>query len=76
MNGFDCTVVNPGNRGLKRPIPAKECRDNKAACVKGAKQPLYWSNERPNISHPGRDRLPSYRDTWGFKNGAQNDIFR
>lgn len=76
MNGFDCTVVSPGNRGLKRPKPAKECRDNKAACVKGAKQPLYWSNERPNIPHPGRDRLPSYRDTWGFRNGAQNDIFR
>ncbi|KAF8460521.1 hypothetical protein BDZ91DRAFT_664316 [Kalaharituber pfeilii] len=76
MNGFDCNVTNPGRRGLKRPAPARYCGGNPQSCVKGAKQPLYWANERPNIAYHGRDKLPAYQNSWGFKDGAQNDIFK
>lgn len=75
MNGFDCTVKNPGKRALKKPQVPKECSGRPNQCVKGAKQPLYWANERANIAFTGRDKLPSYKPQWGFKNGAQNDIF-
>lgn len=76
MNGFDCSVANSGRRRLQMSQPPQECSENPAACVQGAKQPLYWSNERPNIAYHGRGKLPSYRNTWGFVDGAQNDIFR
>ncbi|KAI5808220.1 hypothetical protein DFH27DRAFT_522875 [Peziza echinospora] len=76
MNGFDCEVLNPGTQKLKKPQPPRECRDNQAQCVQGAKNPMYWANEGTNIQFMGRDRLPAYQKSWGFNDGAQHDILQ
>ncbi|KAF8471114.1 hypothetical protein BDZ91DRAFT_677604 [Kalaharituber pfeilii] len=76
MNGFDCSVENPGDRVLAKPVPPKECREGMGVeCVRGAKQPMYWANEGANVEYHGPERKPAYLDYWGFPDGAQNDIF-
>ena len=76
MNGFDCEVLNgdPGKR-IGKSQPPKECREGMGPCVQGPKQPTYWANEGTNIEYKGHDRKPAYMDYWGYKDGAQHDIF-
>ena len=76
MTGFDCKVTNPGNRVLGKPQVPTECR-NGDGCTPGPKQPMYWANNGgQNINFSGEyERKPAYNDKWGFKNGAQTDIF-
>ncbi|KAI5806802.1 hypothetical protein DFH27DRAFT_358925 [Peziza echinospora] len=76
MNGFDCKISNPGTLTLAPPKAPKPCHGNPSACVRGAKNPMYWANlDKSNIEYFGRNKLPAYNDDWGFPNGAQNDIF-
>lgn len=75
MNGFDCEIGTPGDRRIGAPQPPKECREGMGPCVQGPKQPTYWANEGQNIEYHGYDRKPAYLDYWGYKDGAQNDIF-
>lgn len=77
MTGFDCKVTNGSpNARIASPKAAKYCGDDSSQCVQGAKQPLYWANEKENVDVP-KDywKKPSYNSKWGFKNGAQTDIF-
>ncbi|KAF8470832.1 hypothetical protein BDZ91DRAFT_847108 [Kalaharituber pfeilii] len=76
MNGFDCTITNPGKKVLSKPQVPTECK-NGNGCVTGARQPMYWANNgSQNIKFSGDYfRKPAYNDNWGFKDGAQNDIF-
>jgi len=62
-------------------VPPVWCEGDPSACVKGAKQMLYW-NQRDgnNIEVSGYDlsgghKSPGYNTKCGFSNGAQNDIF-
>ncbi|RPA98525.1 hypothetical protein L873DRAFT_1032902 [Choiromyces venosus 120613-1] len=76
MTGFECKVDGAtGTTSVGKPLPPKYC-PNGSDCVSGPKQPMYWANERPNVQFSG-DFLqkPSYNAKWGFKNGAQDDIF-
>lgn len=78
MTGFDCTVTGGSKTAsLAQPQIPKFCASNPSSCVKGAKQPMYWANERPNVDFkPGiNENRPSYNMRWGFKDGAQTDIF-
>ena len=75
MNGFDCKITNPGNSVLAKPQVPTECPDGNG-CTQGAKQPMYWANDRQNVQFSGEyERKPAYNDKWGFKDGAQTDIF-
>jgi len=77
MTGFDCKVTNGSpNARIASPKVAKYCGEDSAQCVQGAKQPLYWANDKENVEVPTDYwKKPSYNSKWGFKNGAQTDIF-
>jgi len=76
MTGFECKVDGAtGTTSVGKPIPPKYC-PNGSGCVSGPKQPMYWANDRSNIQFSGEYlQKPSYNAKWGFKNGAQDDIF-
>ncbi|KAG0137833.1 hypothetical protein HOY82DRAFT_546832 [Tuber indicum] len=76
MTGFECKVDGAtGTTPVGKPAPPKYC-PNGSGCVSGPKQPMYWANDRSNIEFSGNfDQKPSYNAKWGFKNGAQDDIF-
>jgi len=76
MTGFDCKVDGAtGTASIGKPVPPKYC-PNGSGCVSGPKQPMYWANDRSNIQFSGEYlQKPSYNAKWGFKNGAQDDIF-
>ena len=79
MTGFECTVTNAlpsSTTPVASGVPPRYCGDAPSTCVTGPKQPMYWANESPNIVFSGDYfKKPSYNEKWGFKNGAQNDIF-
>lgn len=76
MTGFNCNVSG-GNANAKigAPKPPVYCKGDKNKCVKGAKQPEYWANDRSNIKFEGYDKKPAYNANWGYMDGAQTDIF-
>jgi len=86
MNGYQCQITGAkSNVPLAKPNVPRRCGADsdselvRAAapqnCTYGAKQPIYWlQTERNNLfenAHAG----PFYNDLYGFKDGAQNDIF-
>ncbi|CAE6340628.1 unnamed protein product [Rhizoctonia solani] len=76
MNPFDCAVTNATS---SVPIPPPQvpryCPVDKTNCTVGAKQPFYWlQNEGNNIFTDSFDP-PTYTDDYGFKQGAQNDLW-
>ncbi|CAE6446984.1 unnamed protein product [Rhizoctonia solani] len=76
MNPFDCAVANATS---SVPIPPPQvpryCPVDKTNCTVGAKQPFYWlQNEGNNIFNDSFDP-PTYTDDYGFKQGAQNDLW-
>ena len=79
MTGFECTVTNalPSSTArVAKGVPPRYCGGKPSACVAGPKQPMYWANDSPNIAFLGEyEQKPSYNEKWGFKHGAQNDIF-
>ncbi|CAE6442792.1 unnamed protein product [Rhizoctonia solani] len=76
MNNFQCNIT--GANGTT-PIPAGQvpvrCVDDPAKCVKGAKQPFYWDQAEGNNMFEGIYTPPLYLNTYGFADGAQNDIW-
>ncbi|GAA5829605.1 hypothetical protein JCM11251_000217 [Rhodosporidiobolus azoricus] len=76
---FRCKVtdspVDAGTIAFPLQDPVK-CDGDKSACTKGAKRMLMLYNEPTNvhIDFPADDR-PRYDDTWGYFDGAQDDIF-
>ncbi|KAG8773011.1 hypothetical protein FRC12_002776 [Ceratobasidium sp. 428] len=76
MNPFDCNVTNATST---TPIPPPQvpryCPVDKTNCTVGAKQPFYWlQNEGNNIFNDSFDP-PTYSDNYGFKDGAQDDLW-
>lgn len=85
MNAFKCKITNtkPTAKKIGTPQLARRCghdpvlnRDGDPKnCTIGAKQPLYWlQNERSNMFEGYYDP-PFYNGLYGYKNGAQDDIF-
>ncbi|KAB5593995.1 hypothetical protein CTheo_2596 [Ceratobasidium theobromae] len=57
------------------PKVPRYCPIDKTNCTVGAKQPFYWlQNEGNNMFNDFYDP-PTYSDDYGFKNGAQNDLW-
>lgn len=78
MTGFTCNIIGGSDStSLGTPRVPVYCGDGSAPCVDGPKNPMYWGqgNERSNTKSPGYEKKPAYNPSWGFKNGAQNDIF-
>ncbi|KAG8713073.1 hypothetical protein FRC08_013732 [Ceratobasidium sp. 394] len=76
MNPFDCSVTNATST---TPIPPPQvpryCPVDRTNCTVGAKQPFYWlQNEGNNIFNDSFDP-PTYSNDYGFKDGAQDDLW-
>lgn len=81
MEGFRCKVTGtPGNAALDTPKPPMWCEDDASACVKGAKQMVYWNQlEGNNVEVSGSDRAgdpraPTYNMKMGFSNGESRSL--
>ena len=86
MTGFQCNVTGAtdSSKKLGKPRAPQRCdgdgwddavKAQKGKCVVGAMSPMYWkNNERMNMNEPGH-WAPTYSDKYGYKDGAQNDIF-
>jgi hypothetical protein len=75
MTGFDCSVT-PNSLSLPIAFPIDPCHIGDPKCSNvGAKRPLYSYNTPTNTPEIDNTDRPGYHDDWGFKNGAQNDIF-
>ncbi|KAF8606550.1 hypothetical protein BDV93DRAFT_489341 [Ceratobasidium sp. AG-I] len=76
MNGFQCSVTGAT---ATTPIPqgkvAVKCADDASKCVKGPKTPFYWDQAENNNIFNGIYEPPLYLDSFGFANGAQNDLW-
>ncbi|QRV75229.1 hypothetical protein RhiJN_03244 [Ceratobasidium sp. AG-Ba] len=76
MNGFQCRITGATHNTPipKGKVPVK-CADDKSKCVKGPKVPMYWDQaEGNNMFNDIRDP-PMYLDSYGFPDGAQNDLW-
>ncbi|KAF8426953.1 hypothetical protein EV426DRAFT_686441 [Tirmania nivea] len=86
MTGFQCNVTGATDSGrqIGKPKAPQRCdgdgwdnavKAQKGKCIVGAKGPMYWKNkEHMNMVEP-RHWAPTYSDKYGYKDGAQNDIF-
>ncbi|QRV74901.1 hypothetical protein RhiJN_02916 [Ceratobasidium sp. AG-Ba] len=76
MNPFDCNVTNAtGSVPIPPPQVPRYCPVDKTNCTVGAKQPFYWlQNEGNNMFNDFYDP-PTYTENYGFKDGAQNDLW-
>jgi len=76
MNGFQCNVTGATSN---TPIPQGKvpvrCADDSSKCIKGPKQPIYWDQAEGNNMFDNIYAPPLYLDTYGFGNGAQNDLW-
>ncbi|KXN84873.1 hypothetical protein AN958_12003 [Leucoagaricus sp. SymC.cos] len=85
MNGLHCDVTGAKSDApaLAKSQVARRCGYDPATgrtgdpnnCTIGAKQPLYWYQKERNNMFEGPLDPPVYNDLYGFKDGAQNDIF-
>ncbi|KAL2870969.1 lignocellulolytic auxiliary activity family 14 protein [Aspergillus lucknowensis] len=76
MAGYKCEVR--GATSTKQLAAAQApvyCEDDSSKCVTGAKQMIAWNQKTGNHVVPPSGKTPMYNAAWGFKNGAQNDIF-
>ncbi|KAH7341923.1 hypothetical protein B0J17DRAFT_693959 [Rhizoctonia solani] len=76
MNGFQCKVTGATATTAipKGQVPVR-CVDDPSKCVKGAKQPFYWDQAERNNMFENIYTPPLYLDSYGFADGAQNDIW-
>ncbi|KAG8708896.1 hypothetical protein FRC11_006084 [Ceratobasidium sp. 423] len=76
MNPFDCAVTNATS---SVPIPPPQvpryCPVDKTNCTVGAKQPFYWLQKEGNNMLNDMFDPPTYTDDYGFKDGAQDDLW-
>ncbi|KAK4051364.1 hypothetical protein OIV83_002848 [Microbotryomycetes sp. JL201] len=80
MTDFQCKISrersSTPSRQLANPSPPRNCADDKTACVKGAKTPIFYYNEPSNVEWDSNDNRPAYNSKWSFDiAGAQTDIF-
>jgi hypothetical protein len=89
MNAFVCRVTNVRSDATAVDVanaqPPRQCWDPRN-CFFGPRLPMYWHNERDNMPEPGEtsnpfrtagpsNNAPFYGTTYGWREGAQNDIF-
>ncbi|KAL7419478.1 hypothetical protein Q5752_006316 [Cryptotrichosporon argae] len=68
------TGATDATKKVQRGAVPVDCSSNAAACVSGPKTPMYiYQYTGNNIAHLADP--PNYKPTWGFADGAQNDIF-
>lgn len=77
QTGFRCNVT--GNTGAQ-PLPtnpkvASKCPYDRNNCTTGAKTPFVWYQAEGNNVYQDFIDPPYYNWEYGFKNGAQDDIF-
>lgn len=77
QTGFRCKVVgNTGTKALPRnPRVAQKCPYDRNNCTTGARTPFVWFQAEGNNIHQDFIDPPYYNWEYGFKNGAQDDIF-
>ncbi|BEI80008.1 hypothetical protein CcaverHIS002_0105370 [Cutaneotrichosporon cavernicola] len=77
FTGYRCNVTgDTGTIPLPKPAIARKCPSNKNNCTVGAKQPLYWMvAEEGRNNHQGYSDAPFYNEAYGWKNGAQDDLW-
>jgi hypothetical protein len=75
MQGFKCTVTGSSSkRKVAAGKPPVYCSNDRAKCVKGAKQMVfYYQKDGNNVFNV--PEAPMYNEVMGFFDGAQNDIF-
>jgi len=81
MTAFQCRVTNvlsdATDIDYARALPPRRCY-NPTNCFFGPRLPMYWRNNEPggrnNMPESG-DRAPTYSIIYGFREGAQHDIF-
>ncbi|BGP49633.1 hypothetical protein JCM10450v2_005534 [Rhodotorula kratochvilovae] len=80
MTGFLCKIDGATSTAKwDDPQNAVWCAEDPSKCVTGARRPMYaynnpnnvpeWDSTNPNAKRPG------YNSDWGWKDGAQDDIF-
>jgi len=81
MTAFQCTVTGAKPDAQKidyaRALPPRRCYNPKD-CFFGPRLPMYWRNNEPdgrNNMPEDQDRAPTYSIMYGFREGAQHDIF-
>jgi hypothetical protein len=88
MTPFQCNITNPSKNVIGKPVPPVRC-DGQSSCYLypnwGNKtntcakvlQPMYWSNNQGNnMNNPTNAQCaPVYNASYGFPDGAQNQIF-
>lgn len=88
MTPFKCRVTgarsNAAAVDVGNAVPPRMCHDP-ANCHFGPRLPMYWHNERDNMPEPSNgnpwstpgssNNAPFYGPTYGFREGAQHDIF-
>lgn len=81
MTPFVCTVVNSNNDAsavdIEYAIPPRRCLDpNNCVGNFGPRTPMYWLGEGHQINMPeDYNQPPTYSIRYGFREGAQHDIF-
>lgn len=76
MTPFVCHVTGASNtHAIGKPRAPVKCDGNAAKCVKGAKNPMYWKNLERNNMFEADHFAPTYSTTYGYNEGAQNDMF-
>jgi len=77
MTPFVCTVTNVRSDATAVDVAhaqaPRKCYDP-TTCTMGPRNPMYWKNENPNMPEEG-NRAPTYSVLYGWREGAQNDIF-
>lgn len=78
QTGFNCMVTGSPADATPVQLPLKDpvyCPDKFSDCTKGAKRPLYVYNSNQNVDWVDNYHRPGYHYSWGWKQGAQDDIF-
>ncbi|KIO31600.1 hypothetical protein M407DRAFT_67766 [Tulasnella calospora MUT 4182] len=85
MNAFKCKITNtkPTAKKIGKPQLARRCGHDPVLnrngdpknCTVGPQQPLYWLQNERNNMFEGYYDPPFYNGLYGYKNGAQDNIF-
>ncbi|CCM04330.1 uncharacterized protein FIBRA_06501 [Fibroporia radiculosa] len=85
MNGFSCNVTDTtSTTPIGKPMLPRRCGEdpdfdeaaNPGNCTIGPKYPMYWYQAEGNNMFEGTYMPPAYNSIYGFKDGAQDDIFQ
>jgi len=75
MTGFDCNILQNQNGLPAIGKPQRPLWTGKYAAVEGPKLPIYAYNDGSTAEWFGNDARPGYHASYGFQDGAQDDIF-